>query len=144
MSPTTKLAMALLVIAAGCGSSGNTSADAGPCVSSSTGTAPTYTQLYTKYFAPGTRGHCANDGCHNGTFNIWLCGNDKDTCYRGMVTMAGLINPSNPTASLIADPASSPLSWINPNGPMPFDTPGPFPEGRDAIKAWVAACAQNN
>jgi hypothetical protein len=136
MSRTTNLVIGLLVVAA-CGSD-----TAGPAPDAA---APTYTELFTRYFAPGTRGHCATDSCHAGpNFNIWLCGTDKDTCYSGMVTMAGLINPSNPKASLIADPANSPLSWINPNGPMPQDAAGPFPEGRDAILAWVAAGAQNN
>ena len=141
-------------LAAGCGGSdraepdanANANGDAGPaCVPPPGNTAPTYTQLFTRYFAPGTAGHCANDACHNGpNFNIWMCGLTKDSCYKGMSTMAGLIDTRNPTASLIGDPRNSPLSWINPNGPMPFDTPGPFPEGRDAILAWVAACAQNN
>jgi hypothetical protein len=132
--------------AAGCGGSDRAEPDAGPaCVPPPGNTAPTYTELFNRYFAPGTTGHCANDACHNGpNFNIWMCGLTKDSCYRGMSTMAGLINTGNPTASLIGDTRNSPLSWINPNGPMPFDTPGPFPEGRDAILAWVAACAQNN
>ena len=135
MSRTTKLVILLAVAA--CGSDT-------PAITPDAA-APTYTELFTRYFAPGTRGHCATDGCHAGpNFNIWLCGTDKNTCYSGMATMAGIINTANPRASLIADPASSPLSWINPNGPMPQDAPGPFPEGRDAILAWVAAGAQNN
>ena len=140
MSRTTSLVISLLAVAA-CGSDSGGTPDSMP----DAGPPPTYTQLYTRYFAVGTRGHCANDGCHGGpNFNIWLCGTDKNTCYTGMATMAGIINTGNPKTSLIADPASSPLSWINPNGPMPQDSPGPFPEGRDAIFAWVAAGAQNN
>jgi hypothetical protein len=156
MSPTPNIAMRALpccftftfmLVLAACGSSSSSSAGpdaAAPCAPPSGG-APTYTELFTRYFAPGTPGHCANDACHNGNFNIWECGFTKDSCYQGMV-MAGIINTttSNPTASPIGDPKLSPLRWINPNGPMPFDTPGPFPEGRDAILAWVAACAQNN
>ena len=141
--------LALLIVlvacgAAACGGADNGGPDAALCVPPPGNTAPTYTQLFTRYFAPGTPGHCANDGCHNGNFNIWKCGFTKDSCFQGMATMAGLIDTRNPTASTIGDPRNSPLSWINPNGPMPFDTPGPFPEGRDAILAWVAACAQNN
>jgi hypothetical protein len=131
-------------VAAACGSSNGSGPDAAARCDPPPATAPTYTELYTKYFAAGTKGHCANDGCHNGAFNVWRCGDDKDTCYRGMVTMAALISPSNPTASPIADPRNSPLSWINPSGIMPFDTPGAFPEGCAAITAWVAAGAQNN
>jgi hypothetical protein len=78
---------------------------------------------------------------------IWLCGTTKDTCYAGMTSPdAGLINTAVPRRSLIADPVSSPLSWFNPFGPMPMGTPGPgpFPEGRDAILAWLAAGAPND
>jgi hypothetical protein len=140
-----KLVLRLIVLTACGGSSNSPSPDAGAlCMPSSS--APTYTELYTRYFAPGTPGHCATSGCHGGAnYNIWLCGTDKETCFRGMSTQAGLIDTSNPTASKIADPRSSPLIWIDPtNGVMPQDALGPFPEGRDAILAWVAACAQDN
>ena len=56
---------------------------------------------------------------------------DQESCYGGMVA-AGLIDTRYSMRSLIADPANSPLSWINPNGPMPFDSAGPNPDrGRD-------------
>lgn len=120
--------------------------DAGPapCVPPAPGSAPTYTQLYTMYFAPNTEGHCAKAGCHGqpGYFS-WLCGPDKTTCYDGMVS-ARLIDTANPRASAIADPMTSPLRWINLNGAMPADRVREFTEGRNAIQAWVAACAQNN
>jgi hypothetical protein len=106
--------------------------------------APTYTELYARYFAPGTPGHCATSHCHaNPGFNVWLCGDSKDSCYQGMVSV-GLIDPENPLMSLIANPNQSPLSWVSPTGDMPFDATGPFPEGRDAITAWVNACARND
>jgi hypothetical protein len=60
------------------------------------------------------------------------------------MVQVGLIDVKNPSASLIGDLSESPLSWINPTGDMPFDKTGPFPEGRDAILAWVAACAPND
>lgn len=131
------LAIAVSAVAA-CGSdAAGPTPDAGP--------PPTYTELYTRYFAPGTRGHCATSGCHAGAnYNVWLCGTDKNTCYTGMVTMGNLVDTAHPQASRIADPANSPLSWINPNGAMPADSPGSFPEGRDAILSWIAAGAQNN
>jgi hypothetical protein len=140
------LAAALIALATACGSGNNmTTPDAASRCDPPPAVAPTYTQLYTKYFAPGTPGHCADNNCHNGAgFNTWLCGNTPDSCFRGMATMGGLINTANPGASLIADETSSPLSWINPRGFMPFDRVGAFPEGCAAIKAWVAAGAQNN
>jgi hypothetical protein len=139
---------AVLVILAACGSSANDptpSPDApAACTPPPNTTAPTYTELFATYFAPGTPGHCATAGCHaDPAHTIWLCGTTKDSCYAGMVDQ-GLIDPANPAASAIGDPTASPLSWINPSGAMPFDTAGPLPAGRDAILAWVAACAQNN
>jgi hypothetical protein len=154
MSPTTNTVMGAqlmahlvaLALVAGCGSGSGTDAapDAIAKVCNPGNVAPTYTQLYTKYFAVGTPGHCATAECHaDPRHNIWLCGPTKDTCYNGMVSV-GLIDPANPGASRIGDPKNSPLNWVNPNGPMPQDNPKPFPEGRDAILAWVAACAKNN
>lgn len=117
----------------------------GPTVCNKANPAPTYTELYDKYFAVGKPGHCANAGCHGDPdHNVWLCGTSKDTCYNGMVT-EGLINKTNPIASKIADPKNSPLKWVNADfGFMPQDAIKAFPEGRDAIIAWVGACAQNN
>ncbi|HEX3760702.1 MAG TPA: hypothetical protein VHW23_18435 [Kofleriaceae bacterium] len=132
MLSTTNLAMILALLAA--------------CGTDTADPAPTYSELYARYFAPGTPGHCATDGCHAGAnYVIWICGTTKDTCYAGMTSPdAGLINTAVPRLSLIADPQNSPLSWFNPNGPMPYDHPGPFPEGRDAILAWLAAGARND
>jgi hypothetical protein len=133
------------VIGDGAGPDGRASPDARPpCIPPPPGTAPTYSELYTTYFAPGTEGHCANAGCHGGTnYTIWLCGATKDTCYTGMVG-AGLISRANPTASVLADTRGSPLRWVNPAGNMPKDALKSFDEGRDAIQAWAAACAQND
>ncbi|HEU4731135.1 MAG TPA: hypothetical protein VFT22_24750, partial [Kofleriaceae bacterium] len=99
----------------------------------------------TKYFAPGTPGHCATEGCHLSEADStgWVCGLSKDTCYKGMVSI-GIVDAKAPETSVIADPKASPLRWINPNGPMPQDAAKPFPEGADAIMRWVATCAQNN
>jgi len=75
---------------------------------------------------------------------VWLCGDSKSSCYAGMVSV-GLVDPADPVHSLIGDERRSPLSWIDPaGGNMPFDHTGEFPEGRDAILAWVAACAPND
>jgi hypothetical protein len=148
---TTNLALPLLLIVAACGSSGNQASDAatdGPrCEPQNPSPVPTYSELYAKYFAVGKPGHCATDGCHNGNgFNIWFCGNNKDTCYQGMtgILSGPLVDPANPAASLIVNPRTSPLSWIKPEGPMPFDAPGPCPEGAMAIQAWIADGAKNN
>jgi hypothetical protein len=154
MSPTTNTIMSARLMAclvavaliAGCGGGGDTAPDAIAKVCNPGNAAPTYTELYTKYFAAGTHGHCATAECHSDPgHNSWICGPTKATCYNGMVSI-GLIDLANPGASKLGDPKASPLNWINPNGPMPQDNPkpDPFPEGRDAIIAWVAACAQNN
>jgi hypothetical protein len=107
--------------------------------------APTYTDLYNNYFGPNTPGHCGNSDCHLGTprVHVWVCGSTRDTCYAGMVKV-GIISTTDPTNSPIADPQNSPLSWINPNGPMPRDNPTPNPQAGGDIVWWVLAGAQNN
>jgi hypothetical protein len=138
-----------VLLGIGCGATPhrNLPSDSAPiatCVPPTDGTAPTYSELFTRYFAPGTPGHCATAHCHaNPGANDWVCGDTPDSCYRGMVKV-GLIDPQNPTHSAIADANESPLVWVNASGDMPFDAIAPLPEGRDAILAWVAACAQND
>jgi hypothetical protein len=114
------------------------------CVPAANTQAPTYTELYTRYFAAGTPGHCSAAHCH-GTVgaNDWVCGDSPDSCYHGMVKV-GLIDTKNPLRSSIGDPNESPLAWVNASGDMPFDAASPLPEARDAITAWVNACAQND
>jgi hypothetical protein len=114
------------------------------------GTAPTYAELYTRYFAPDTAGHCATENCHGGdNYNVWPCGPDKAGCYAGMRSIA-LINLGDPPASRLASRQSSPLVWVNPGGQMPANGTQPFPPGgsaaiaRDEIIAWANACALNN
>jgi len=133
------------MIAACAGDDAGATREVVPCVPAATSvTAPPYTELFDRYFAPGTPGHCATAGCHaDPGHNEWLCGTTKDSCYRGMVQI-GLIEPDDLGHSMIADPVRSPLVWFAPGGNMPFDAPTPFPEGRDAIAAWVEACAPNN
>jgi hypothetical protein len=133
-----------VVVATGCTSiaPARINGDAGP--EPILGPAPSYASLFTNYFAAGTHGHCADAGCHNDPkHHVWICGTTPASCYQGMVG-ATLISRTDPTHSLIADPENSPLSWVNPIGPMPFDAPGPFPEARQAILAWVAAGAPND
>lgn len=127
-----------LIVLVGCscgGSAENPSPDATP---------PTYTELFNTYFGPGTPGHCSNAGCHGDPdHNIWMCPPTKDGCYAGMVAQ-GLITPADPTASPIGSRTMSPLVWVNPNGPMPFDNRVSNRTAGDAVMAWVAAGAQNN
>jgi hypothetical protein len=105
---------------------------------------PSYTTLFDTLFDVGTPGHCATAGCHADPGHpVWLCGTTKERCYQGMVG-AGLVSTTDPMRSLIADPANSPLSWINPNGPMPFDGAGPNPTARAMIVEWVAAGAHDD
>jgi hypothetical protein len=107
--------------------------------------APTFAELYDTYFAKGTPGHCATSGCHDDPgHNVWLCGTTAEACYSGMIGV-GLIDPTDPTHSEIADPKLSPLTWVNSaGGTMPLDAQGDNAEGRAAIEAWVAAGATND
>jgi hypothetical protein len=102
---------------------------------------PTYDELFERYFAAGTAGHCATAGCHvDPGHHIWLCA-DADSCYDGMRDM-GLIDPYDPAQSEIADPARSPLTWVNPTtGSMPLGARGQDASARAAVQAWVRAGA---
>lgn len=125
----------LLITLAGCTASPITKNEADAAE------APTYHELYTMYFAPGTAGHCATAGCHaDPGHNVWTC-NDEESCYQGMIDVRSL-DPDRPEESDIVDPKRSPLTWFNPQGGnMPFDAQGPNDEARDAIEAWIAAGA---
>jgi hypothetical protein len=127
-----------VVADAGAPDTGNgpgTSTEAGPA-------APTWTELYNNYFGPGTPGHCSGTGgCHTNTRGGFKCGTNKNECYNGLVT-AGLVTPSTPTQSPIASDSESPLAWLG--GGMPLDNPTANPTAAAALKAWVAAGAQNN
>ena len=96
-------------------SAGRAALDAGSPTGSDAD-APTYAELYDTYFAKGTPGHCATAGCHaDPGHNVWLCGNDAETCYKGMTDM-GLINPStrrsraSPIPSARRSPGSMPAA----------------------------------
>jgi hypothetical protein len=106
--------------------------------------APTYSDLFANYFAPGTPGHCATSGCHaDPGHNVWLCGS-RETCYSGMLQM-DLIDPAAPERSAIIDPSRSPLTWVNAaGGNMPLDAQGPNAAARAALSAWVEAGALDN
>jgi hypothetical protein len=110
------------------------------------GSPPSWTQIYNSYFAPSpasTPGHCNN--CHAGGFpsTKFTPGPNQDTFYAELVNRK-LLDPSNPRGSQLGDPATSPLRWINPNGPMPFDNPAPNDAAKGDILAWLAAGAVND
>jgi hypothetical protein len=140
---------ALALVSAACGGTEPQPAGLRPqpkpaCTPPAGASAPTYGELYARYFAVGTPGHCAAAHCHGAPgANVWSCGDSPAACYDCMVR-AGLIDVSEPARSLIADPQLSPLAWVNQAGDMPLDASTPLPEARDAILAWVAACAPND
>lgn len=128
----------------GCGSAADrTTPDSGAPVDA--GPAPTYSDLFNRYFAPGTLGHCATAGCHGDPgHTVWRCGPTKDDCYEGMVTV-GLIDSAQPSHSALADVHRSPLVWLNPEGGnMPLDAQAADEGAREAIVAWVLAGARND
>ena len=125
------------------GGAPDTAADAGaPQGTDASGPAPTWTQLYTQFFGPGTPGHCSGTGgCHTNLRGGFKCGTNKNDCFAGLVA-AGLVTPAAPAESPIAVAGESPLAWFG--GGMPIDDPQPTPAAAAAVKAWVDAGAQNN
>jgi outer membrane protein assembly factor BamB len=103
------------------------------------GPPPTWTELYTKYFRPGTAGHCAN--CHASQQGGFLAGTTKQSFYNGLV-QSGLITPGSQAASSVFGSSGSPLSWFG--GSMPLDAPNSNPAAAAAVTAWLADGAPNN
>jgi hypothetical protein len=107
------------------------------------GAAPTWTDLYAKYFGPGSLGHCGNAGCHDNVRDHFRCGASKDDCYQGLVD-GHWISSTDPLHSQLANPDETPLSWFASGGNMPDDKRMPNPTAADEIGAWVFAGAKND
>ena len=103
---------------------------------------PTWSALYTQYFAKGTIGHCGNVGCHSIKRGGFKCGKTKTSCYSGLVA-AKLISTSNPSSSKLIS-STTPLSWFGTGGPMPKDQKQTNQAAADAVTAWVKAGALKN
>jgi len=140
------LLLGMFTLACGASDPGAGATDAGSDPMSEAGTAPTYSELFERYFAPGTPGHCSTVGCHaDPGHTVWRCGPTKSDCYQGMVDV-DLIDQATPAESWLIDPRRSPLVWFNSGGGnMPFDAQNDAnDEGRDAIRAWVLAGAHDD
>jgi hypothetical protein len=131
------------------GSSGadpNTSQGSSSCATSDDGdggtAAPTWDEIYPRYFAASGLGRCGSVGCHFSSRDGFECGADKDTCYQGLVS-AGYIDTTNGAQSAIADTSQTPLSWYGHGGNMPGGG-GANAKAADDITAWVQAGAQND
>ena len=104
----------------------------------------TWTFLYSKYFGPGSAGHCGNSKCHDAlpSNGNWVCGPTSHTCYEGMLARVvngsprPLLNLADPPSSVLISPAKSPLVWFNPVGNMPNDAMDPNPCASRDIPRW--------
>jgi hypothetical protein len=126
--------------AADAGSGGGTDGGVGTTDAGGGTSAPTWTQIYPAYFGPGSLGHCGSSGCHSTSRGGFKCGTTQATCYTGLVN-AGLIDTSNPSASVLIDVQQSPLSWYGGNMPT---NPTTNKKAVSDIDGWVNAGAQNN
>jgi hypothetical protein len=93
-------------------------------------TAPTWTEIYTKYLAAGTPGNCGSF-CHSSM-------GDPSGAYnylQGRGQISG-------TSSGLVSTYSSDLSWFG--GNMPPGGPGSYPTAAADMQAWAAAGALNN
>jgi hypothetical protein len=109
--------------------------DSNPPACTVSATAPTWSALYTNYFANGTVGNCAAVACHTempsaGVMYTWLGTQTKDC------------GPPNCLAS-IANATDSVLSWYG-GGAMPVNGPLSEPQATCDLNAWAAAGAKNN
>jgi hypothetical protein len=96
-----------------------------------------WSDVYASVFAPNTPGHCGK--CHGATPNGGLLvGTTKDSFLAGLVAK-GLVDPSNPSKSLILDPSSSPVRWFSDGGPMPRDAAQPNADAAARVSAWLSS-----
>ncbi len=103
--------------------------------SAALGGAPTWTQLYMAYFAPGTIGDCTNSGsCHTG---------EMDSPAHAFAYMKTQAQVGAPMPDLV-DPQYSCLTWISADGDMPPAGPTMDQNSLQAFSNWAKAGAQNN
>jgi len=94
-----------------------------------TGSAPTWTEVFDRYLAPGTIGNCGE--CHGGT------GTPKGM-YQFFVGQDQIRGKESPIVSRSA----SEVSWFG--GFMPLGGPSSNAAAEADMKAWVAAGALDN
>jgi hypothetical protein len=124
----------------GGGGTSSTGADAGTSTAPSGGctaaaapaTAPTFTAIYTKYFAPGDPVDCSTgSGCH-AEFKA-------ETTAWAFLLEYNQVGTSPPG---LTDPNSSWLAWYG--GNMPESGTSCNPQAMSDLNAWAAAGGQNN
>jgi outer membrane protein assembly factor BamB len=106
----------------------------------------TWHYVYSTYFAgttlAATPGHCAE--CHappGSASSIVPLRADETSFYADLIS-AGLVDPTNPSASMLGNPNGSPLSWFaSGGGSMPLDEAGPNPAAIAAVQGWLNAGA---
>jgi hypothetical protein len=107
------------------------------------GPAPTWTQIYTRYFGPGSLGHCSDANCHLKEGDRFMCGTTKEQCYQGLL-LRDLLDLKTPAKSRLVNRLRSPLAWYGGAGKMPPDAIKVNQTAADEIDAWVHAGAKNN
>jgi hypothetical protein len=158
---STRMLIAISVLAAACSAGGSPSAvsdrfDASPAPplpapdasGVDSGSGITWTDLYRDFFGPTSVASCKGNGtCHGtaaeGGGGVWVCGDTQLSCYTGMTaTAAALIDTKNPASSTLLGVGLRSAS----GGNMPL-TPASYVFSDASIKrisAWMAAGAQNN
>jgi hypothetical protein len=108
-----------------------------------------WSYIYATYFANGSAGHCGNAGCHSAARANFVCATQAG-CYTSLTannTNVGgqLVNPRSPSASVMLDPANSPIYWFNEaGGNMPEGALAPNAAAKAEIAAWINAGAPND
>ncbi|MFO0678876.1 MAG: hypothetical protein U0169_20275 [Polyangiaceae bacterium] len=107
------------------------------------GPTPTWTQIYDRYFGPGSLGHCGDANCHREEGDQFKCGTTKDECYQGLVNK-DLILVADPRRSRLVNRVRTPLAWYGTVGQMPKNEVRVNKTAADEIDAWVAGGAKKD
>lgn len=94
-------------------------------------TDPTWSQLYTNYFGPGTAGDCVASGCH---------GSGQAPAFNSAATMCSVLKSSHYIGAGSAG-LSAVLAWFNQGGNMPANGNAAPPNAVADITAWQNAGA---
>lgn len=112
------------------------------CVESSTPATGTWTEMYTKYFGPGSLGHCTSCHVKATSFSMASASSaDVFAAFKSKLVTPGTTDPQKSQLGSTVAPPTTPLVWFN-MGSMPKpEAPKCNPTAVRAVNDWLRAGA---